>query len=129
MPRSRSNGWASNVSAAVMSGQDLKFGDSTFDASVANFGIFFFPNLMANANEIRRTLKEGGMAVVTLLEVFAATFLSFPFLQLCSFRSLCIGVPWQRPVKPNAAVRTLYPPQFAPVPRLFPILAPQSRLL
>jgi hypothetical protein len=39
----RFNGWASSVSAAVMSGQDLKFGDSTFDASVTNFRIFFLP--------------------------------------------------------------------------------------
>jgi ubiquinone/menaquinone biosynthesis C-methylase UbiE len=61
----RSNGWANNVSAAVMSGQDLKFGDSTFDASVTNFGIFFFPDPVAGASEIRRTLKGGGMAVVT----------------------------------------------------------------
>jgi SAM-dependent methyltransferase len=43
----RSNGWASNVSTAVMSGQDLKFGDSAFDASVTNFGIFFLPDPVA----------------------------------------------------------------------------------
>jgi len=89
----RSHGWASNVSAAVMSGQDLKFGDSTFDVSVTNFGIFFFPDPVAGASEIRRTLKEGGMAVVTcwryLLQL-SFPFLSFSYVLSCS---LCIGFP------------------------------------
>ena len=76
----RSNGWSSNVSTAVMSGQNLKFDDSTFDASVTNFGIFFFPDPVAGAREIKRTLKEGGMAVVTCWRYL----LQLSFL-LCSF--------------------------------------------
>ena len=81
-----------------MSGQDLKFGDSTFDVSVTNFGIFFFPDPVAGASEIRRTLKEGGMAVVTcwryLLQL-SFPFLSFPFLSFSYVLScsLCIGFP------------------------------------
>ena len=63
-----------------MSGQDLKFDDSTFDASVTNFGIFFFPDPVAGTREIRRTLKEGGMAVVTCWRYL----LQLSFL-LCSF--------------------------------------------
>jgi ubiquinone/menaquinone biosynthesis C-methylase UbiE len=85
----RSNSWASNVTAAVMSGQDLKFGDSTFDASVTNFGIFFFPDPVAGASEIRRTLKEGGMAVVTCWRYLLQ--LSFPFLSFSYVLSaLCV---------------------------------------
>jgi ubiquinone/menaquinone biosynthesis C-methylase UbiE len=82
----RSNGWAGNVSAAVMSGQDLRFGDSTFDASVTNFGIFFFPDPAAGVSEIRRTLKGGGMAVVTCWRYLLQP--SFPLVMFSALRVL-----------------------------------------
>ena len=58
-------GWEKNVAAQVMDGGDLKFGDGTFDASVTNFGVFFFPDPVKGVREVWRTLKEGGVAVVT----------------------------------------------------------------
>ena len=69
----RSKGWERNVSAAVMNSQDLKFGDGTFNASVTNFGIFFFPDPVLGAREIRRTLKEGGTAVFTCARALPIT--------------------------------------------------------
>ena len=57
--------WDQRVQTAVMSGQDLRFRDATFDASVTNFGIFFFPDPAQGMKEIYRTLKDGGVAVVT----------------------------------------------------------------
>lgn len=48
-----------------MDGQTLRFADGTFDASVTNFGIFFFPSPSAGVREIRRTLKTGGRAAIT----------------------------------------------------------------
>lgn len=53
------------VETAVMDGQHLGFADGTFDISVTNFGIFFFPSPEAGAKEIYRTLKPGGSAVLT----------------------------------------------------------------
>jgi ubiquinone/menaquinone biosynthesis C-methylase UbiE len=60
------NGWrGSVVQAAVMDGQHLDFGDEIFDASIMNFGIFFFPDPVEGMREVFRTLKTGGVAVVT----------------------------------------------------------------
>jgi ubiquinone/menaquinone biosynthesis C-methylase UbiE len=57
--------WHSNVRTAVMGGEALTFADATFDASVTNFGIFFFADAVQGAREVRRTLKAGGTGVVT----------------------------------------------------------------
>ncbi|KAH8704395.1 S-adenosyl-L-methionine-dependent methyltransferase [Phaeosphaeriaceae sp. PMI808] len=51
-------------------GQSLTYQDDTFDASITNFGIFFFPNPVAGAKQIFRTLKPGGTAVVTVWKTF-----------------------------------------------------------
>jgi len=59
------NGWQESVIAAKMDSEDLKFPDETFDLSVTNFGIFFFPDPVKGAKEIYRTLKPGGVAFVT----------------------------------------------------------------
>ncbi len=61
----KDKGWDKNVHAEVMDGTDLRFGDETFNASVTNFGVFFFPDPVKGVTELRRTLKEGGMAVIT----------------------------------------------------------------
>ena len=59
------NKWEDKVETGVMAGQELKFPDHTFDLSITNFGIFFFPDPAAGAKEIYRTLKPKGTAVVT----------------------------------------------------------------
>lgn len=60
-----SNGWKDRVETAVMNGMSLGYADGTFDASITNFGIFFFPDPVKGAREIYRTLKPGGKAAVT----------------------------------------------------------------
>ena len=60
-----SNGWRDRVETAVMNGLSLRFVDESFDLSITNFGIFFFPDPVVGAQEIYRTLKRGGKAVVT----------------------------------------------------------------
>jgi ubiquinone/menaquinone biosynthesis C-methylase UbiE len=55
-----------HVTAQVMDGSDLsKFSDKTFTHSITNFGMFAFPDPIAGAAHIRRTLKDGGVAAVT----------------------------------------------------------------
>ena len=54
----------------IMNGEELTYPDDTFDASVMNFGIFFFPNSVLGAQQIHRTLKPGGIAVFTLWAAF-----------------------------------------------------------
>jgi ubiquinone/menaquinone biosynthesis C-methylase UbiE len=58
------NGWK-GVDIAVMDSQQLNFPDNYFDLSITNFGIFFLPDPQQGANHIYRTLKPGGVAVVT----------------------------------------------------------------
>ena len=60
-----SNHWSDRVETAVMDGVSLHYDDELFDASITNFGIFFFADPIMGAREIYRTLKPGGKAVVT----------------------------------------------------------------
>jgi SAM-dependent methyltransferase len=54
------------VTARVMDESDLsEFEDDTFTHSITNFGIFTFPDPVAGAAHIRRTLKPGGIAAIT----------------------------------------------------------------
>jgi ubiquinone/menaquinone biosynthesis C-methylase UbiE len=62
--KASSNGWQ-NFTAQVMDAQALAFPDNTFDLSIMNFGIFFLPDPQKGADHIYRTLKPGGLAVVT----------------------------------------------------------------
>jgi ubiquinone/menaquinone biosynthesis C-methylase UbiE len=55
----------SQVECHVMSGEELKFPDNTFDISITNLGILFFTDGDKGASEIWRTLKPGGSAAVT----------------------------------------------------------------
>ncbi|KAL9122047.1 MAG: hypothetical protein Q9187_001394 [Circinaria calcarea] len=59
------HGWKDRVETAVMDGMSLGYADGTFDASITNFGIFFFPDPVEGARKICRTLKPGGKAAVT----------------------------------------------------------------
>ena len=61
----QANGWEDQVRTDVMNGCDLKLPDNVFDASVTNFGIFMMEPSEKAGSEIYRTLKEGGLAVIT----------------------------------------------------------------
>ncbi len=54
-----------NVEAITGNGQQLPFGDATFDAGFSMFGLMFFPDRAAGFAELYRTLKPGAHAVVS----------------------------------------------------------------
>ncbi|KXX80969.1 Ubiquinone/menaquinone biosynthesis C-methyltransferase UbiE [Madurella mycetomatis] len=54
-----------NITGHVMPGEHLDFGDGTFTHSITNLGILFYVDGLAGAKEIYRTLRAGGVAVVT----------------------------------------------------------------
>lgn len=56
---------ATGATLDVMNGEALTYPDDLFTHSITNFGIMFFPDAVAGAKEIHRTLKPGGTAVVT----------------------------------------------------------------
>ncbi|KAM6530323.1 hypothetical protein FALCPG4_008447 [Fusarium falciforme] len=58
-------GASATSSTAVMPGEKLEFQDEMFTHSITNLGILFFTDGDAGAKEIYRTLKPGGVAVVT----------------------------------------------------------------
>lgn len=58
-------GVAGRCAAAVMPGETLRFADGTFSHSITNMGLMFYDDAAAGAREICRTLKPGGVAVVT----------------------------------------------------------------
>jgi ubiquinone/menaquinone biosynthesis C-methylase UbiE len=54
-----------NVFAQVADGQALPFADQSFDAAFSMFGLMFFPDRARGFAELYRTLKPGGVAVVS----------------------------------------------------------------
>ena len=56
-----------NARVMKMDAQHLEFEDSTFDAVLCGFAIFFFPDLQKAMSEFRRVLKPGGALVVSTL--------------------------------------------------------------
>ncbi|GAB1316381.1 hypothetical protein MFIFM68171_06591 [Madurella fahalii] len=54
-----------SITGHVMPGEHLEFGDDTFTHSITNLGILFYVDGLAGAKEIHRTLRAGGVAVVT----------------------------------------------------------------
>ncbi|KAI8665600.1 hypothetical protein LRP88_03894 [Fusarium phalaenopsidis] len=58
-------GASATSSTAVMPGEKLEFQDEMFTHSITNLGILFFTDGGAGARQIYRTLKPGGVAVVT----------------------------------------------------------------
>jgi ubiquinone/menaquinone biosynthesis C-methylase UbiE len=54
-----------NVFAQVADGQALPFADQSFDAAFSMFGLMFFPDRNRGFSELRRTLRPGGVAVVS----------------------------------------------------------------
>lgn len=57
--------YTKKVTFQQMPGEKLNFPDDTFSHSITNLGILFFADGDAGAREIHRTLKPGGIAVVT----------------------------------------------------------------
>ncbi|PQE23685.1 Methyltransferase type 11 protein [Rutstroemia sp. NJR-2017a WRK4] len=59
-------GWENRVETAMLDGVNLNaYTDENFDASIINFGIFFFSDAALGTREIYRTLKVAGKAAVT----------------------------------------------------------------
>lgn len=54
-----------NVFSALADGQALPFADASFDAAFSMFGLMFFPDRERGFRELYRTLKPGGVAVVS----------------------------------------------------------------
>ncbi|KAK2926396.1 Methyltransferase domain 25 [Fusarium oxysporum f. sp. vasinfectum] len=52
-------------SGRIMPGEVLDFPDATFSHNITNLGILFYTDPSSGAREIHRTLKPGGVAVVT----------------------------------------------------------------
>jgi len=63
--------WKKNIiDVAVMDGQELRYEKNFFDIDIMNFGIFFFPDPVKGAREVYRTLKPGGVAIITVWKEF-----------------------------------------------------------
>ncbi|KAH8711543.1 Ubiquinone/menaquinone biosynthesis C-methyltransferase UbiE [Beauveria bassiana] len=58
-------GVTDRCSAAVMPGERLTFADGTFSHSITNMGLMFYTDAAVGARELHRTLRPGGVAVVT----------------------------------------------------------------
>ncbi len=54
-----------NITSHTMPSERLEFEDDTFTHSITNFGILFYRDSLAGAKEIHRTLRTGGVAIVT----------------------------------------------------------------
>lgn len=54
-----------NLHATVMAGEELSFPDDTFTHSITSLGIMYFTDPSKGAQEIARTLRLDGVAVVT----------------------------------------------------------------
>ncbi|KIW18367.1 hypothetical protein PV08_02655 [Exophiala spinifera] len=87
---------AKRKNISVMDSQALTFLDDFFDLSITNFGIFFLPEPQKGADHIYRTLKPGGVAVVT-------SWKARPLMDTikAAQRLICpgtkpFGAPWER---------------------------------
>ena len=63
--------WTSNgtlVDTAVMDGTNLHFATNTFDVSLTSLAIFAFHDPVKGTSELRRTIKPGGVAVLTMFK-------------------------------------------------------------
>ena len=54
-----------NIETWCGDGQALPYEDNSFDAAFSMFGLMFFPDRMKGYREIYRTLKPGGVAVIS----------------------------------------------------------------
>ena len=67
-------GKAPNVSVSVEDGQALSFSDASFDAVWCNLGLMFFPDPARGLLEIRRVLRAGGRAAVSVNTVVERSY-------------------------------------------------------
>ena len=56
---------AANVEPRIGDGQNLPYGDASFDAAFSMFGLIFFPDPPRGLRELRRVLVPGGRAVIS----------------------------------------------------------------
>ena len=54
-----------NVEVRITDAEKLDFPDTTFDAVLCGYAIFFFPNVLQALVEFRRVLKPGGLLAVS----------------------------------------------------------------
>lgn len=54
-----------NIELIHGNGQELPFNDNTYDYAYSLFGLMFFPERQKGFNEMYRTLKPGGIGIVT----------------------------------------------------------------
>lgn len=62
-----------NVRASVMDSHELTFPDGTFTTSITNFSIFTFQDPLKCMQEVRRTLKPDGLAIVSTWKRFTVS--------------------------------------------------------
>ena len=67
-------GKAPNVSVSVEDGQALSFPNESFDAVLCNLGLMFFPDPARGLSEIRRVLRPGGRAAVSVNTVVERSY-------------------------------------------------------
>jgi ubiquinone/menaquinone biosynthesis C-methylase UbiE len=53
------------ITARIGDGQDLPFGDASFDAGFSMFGLMFFPDRAKGFAELRRVVRPGGKVLVS----------------------------------------------------------------
>lgn len=58
--------WLRHVTARQMDAEDLEFDDSLFDAVLCSLGLMYVPDPVESLREMRRVLKPGGRAVVSV---------------------------------------------------------------
>lgn len=64
--RKAADGGLTNIDFEAMPGEKLAFADATFDAAVCRFGLMLFDSPAAGAAELRRVLKPGGRAALSV---------------------------------------------------------------
>lgn len=103
-------GWHDRVKAQVMDSVDLDFSNDIFDVNIMNFGIFFTSMPRNAANEIYRTLKKGGIAVITCWKESALFSIIFDVQDIIKpatrLDSLVFLEKWRDPQALEACVRS-----------------------